>query len=426
MLVVHPQPTKVDIMLFLKQLFSRRSSRYLNSPVVFWLNSFAEWLIAEGYAHLPTQMHVYRLKRTLEQCELISSNRHWKVDEINELFTSCSKSMSRVQQVLYCGTQAAFLRFLESKALLVKTDETRPLEQLVNDYENYLIDFRGFAQSTVSDHLSTISFFLDQIPISSNSLINITINDVESFVSNKSQQVKRQTLQHTVAHLRSFLHFCFERGDLPQRLDSMIDTPRTYRQELPPRALSWNQVLALLRSIDRSDMAGCRDHAMLYLMAYYGLRPSEVAALKLDSIDWSAKLIKVEQRKTNSALILPLSDQARRVLKRYLRCGRPGSRNQRYLFLRNRTPTGPIKHYAVCDVYTKRALQSGLPLQNTSSYCLRHAFAMRLLNQGVGVKAIGDLLGHRTLESTCVYLRLQVEELRNVALPLPIESGRSL
>jgi len=412
-------------MLVLIQLFPRRNSRYLNSPAVYWLNSFAEWLISEGYAHHPAQLHVYRLKRALEQTEAISPNRNWTIDEVNQLFTCCSNKLSSTQQVLYCGTRAAFLKFLESKNLLVKTDEITATGMLLKDYECYLSDLRGFAASTASHHLTTISLFLDQVSISGNSLINITPGDVEAFVLSKSQHVKRQTLQHTVAHLRSFLRFCFERGKLTQRLDNMIDTPRTYRQELPPRAIPWNQVLALLRSIDQSDMAGCRDHAMLYLMAHYGLRPSEVAALTLDSVDWSTQSLRVEQRKTRSVLRLPLSDQARRVLKQYLQCGRPDG-NQCHLFLRNRTPAGPITHYAVCDAYYKRAHQSGLPLQNTSSYCLRHAFAMRLLNQGVGVKAIGDLLGHRTLESTCVYLRLQVEALRNVALPLPADSGRSL
>jgi site-specific recombinase XerD len=106
------------------------------------------------------------------------------------------------------------------------------------------------------------------------------------------------------------------------------------------------------------------------------------------------------------------------MLKRYLRCGRSGGDHPE-LFLRNRTPAGPITHYTVCDVYSKRMEQSGLPLAGTSSYCLRHSFAMRLLERGVGVKAIGDLLGHRSLESTCVYLRLQVDALRDVALPLP-------
>jgi len=106
-----------------------------------------------------------------------------------------------------------------------------------------------------------------------------------------------------------------------------------------------------------------------------------------------------------------------------LRCGRPSNARPE-LFLRQRSPVGPVTHYTVCDVYTKRARDSGQPLQGTSSYCLRHAFAMRLLTRGVGIKIIGDLLGHRTLESTCVYLRLQTETLREVALPVPYDCNR--
>ena len=73
----------------------------------------------------------------------------------------------------------------------------------------------------------------------------------------------------------------------------------------------------------------------------------------------------------------------------------------------------------MCEVFTKRARESGLPLEGVSSYALRHSFAMRLLRQGVGVKTIGDLLGHHSLESTCVYLRIETDMLRTVALPVP-------
>ena len=78
-----------------------------------------------------------------------------------------------------------------------------------------------------------------------------------------------------------------------------------------------------------------------------------------------------------------------------------------------------MRNYAVVDIYEKRARLSGLPLAATSSYCLRHAFAMRLLRRGVGIKAIGDLLGHHSLEATCVYLRVDTDMLREVALPVP-------
>ncbi len=78
----------------------------------------------------------------------------------------------------------------------------------------------------------------------------------------------------------------------------------------------------------------------------------------------------------------------------------------------------------VCNVFNKRARESGLPLDGVSSYALRHSFAMRLLRQGVGVKTIGDLLGHHSLESTCVYLRIETDMLRTVALAVPVSAAR--
>jgi site-specific recombinase XerD len=153
-------------------------------------------------------------------------------------------------------------------------------------------------------------------------------------------------------------------------------------------------------------------------MAHYGLRPSEIVTLTLASVHWENRTLRVNQRKTRSDLILPLTEQTIRILRHYLRRGRTGGTCSE-LFLRASTPVGPLTHYTIADLYQKHARQSGLPLQRTSSYCLRHSFAMRLLDRGVGVKLIGDLLGHRTLESTCVYLRLQTGALREVALPLP-------
>ena len=239
------------------------------------------------------------------------------------------------------------------------------------------------------------------------------VTHVESYLSTKAGEVTRQTLQHTVAHLRAFLRYGFERGLIHERLDA-IDTPRVYRAEQPPRAMPWPLVLQLLGSIDRTSKAGWRDYTILHLMSHYGLRPSEIVALSLSSVDFEERTLRVEQRKTKSDL--PLAASTLRLLCRYLRCGRPESRD-RELFLRVRRPNGALKHTAVCDLFAKRARESGLSVEGYSSYSLRHAFAMRLLERGV--KAIGDLLGHRSLESTCVYLRLDMKALRVVALPVP-------
>lgn len=398
----------------LNQLFAPRwLRRYSESPVAGWLTRFSNWLILSGYARRSAQRHVHRLRRVLERSVPRTSTAKFSTVELQAMFDAPAK-----QQSFYRSTQWAFQQFLVTQDQIIIEPPTYTHAALLEAYRLYLLIVRGLVPATIDQHISTIMQFLDEVGRPDVSLQTLRPQDVEQFVLSEGCRVKRQTLQHIIARLRAFLRYCHDNGEMREKLD-IIDTAITYRDELPPRALSWNQVQRLLRSIDRSSKAGWRDFAILHLMAHYGLRPSEIVTLTLDSIDWEAKTLCVNQCKSLSLLILPLSDQTLRILKRYLHWGRTGSNNHPELFLRARSPAGPLKHTAVCDIYSKRARDSGLGLQGTSSYCLRHSFAMRLLNQGVGVKAIGDLLGHRTLESTCVYLRLDIATLRGVALPVP-------
>ena len=79
----------------------------------------------------------------------------------------------------------------------------------------------------------------------------------------------------------------------------------------------------------------------------------------------------------------------------------------------------PFKSTGVHDAFTGCVKRSGLKFPFTGIHCLRHSYALHLLRQGTPLKTIGDLLGHRTAESTCVYLRLDIEDLREVALSVP-------
>lgn len=392
-------------------LFPKSHLGYQESPVSSWLMDFADWLALASYAHDPAHNHVRRLRQILEARGSVTPDAMFSASELTAMFTSSS------QQPKFRGTQRAFERFLADCGRLVAAPDRRRFPQLLDAYRRHLTEIRGLVPATIGQHLSTADAFLTQAVPDGMSLRTLSAPAVERFVIAAGQRLKRQSLQHIVARLRAFLRFCHDRGDLCERLDC-IDTPRAYRDELPPRALAWDIVQALLCSIDLASRSGCRDHAMLYLMAHYGLRPSEIVVLTLASVDWANRSLRVEQCKTRSLLLLPLSEQACGVLERYIDSARPDSAHPQ-LFLRARAPGGPLKHTAVCDTYAKRAKLSKLPLQGSSSYCLRHTFAMRLLDRGVGVKLIGDLLGHHTLESTCVYLRLQTEALREVGLPVP-------
>ena len=244
------------------------------------------------------------------------------------------------------------------------------------------------------------------------------MKDIEGFLCRCAIRQNRYTLQHVVAYLRGFLRYEFEKGVLPNPIHTMIDTPRVYRQEQLPRCLSWETIRDFLDSIDRSDATGIRDYTMLFLVATYGLRRCEVVHLKLDDIDWRLRTISIDQRKTKNPLLLPLTYPVAEVLIYYLKNSRPHL-PYRNLFLRVRAPHGPLKPTAVTEVFQRWVRGSGLKIPFQGPHCLRHSYALHLLRQGTSTKSIGDLLGHKSEESTCVYLRLAIEDLREAALPAP-------
>jgi integrase/recombinase XerD len=409
----------------LRKLLPKMHRLYEQSHLAAEFQGFAAWLRATGYSDYLIRRHLSRLRKTLEFGDA-TADKEWSVEKLKGAFDRYCKLTFKRHTAGYEATRRAYEQYLQARQRLRRkgppNDFFGPFR---GEYRRHLEEVRGFCVPTVAQHLSTVSEFIANALKRGESPALLTSQDIEEYLSQKSRKCDRNTLQHLVARLRAFLRYAFAHGLIPGRLD-VIDTPRTYRGELPPRALPWPLVKRLLSSIDRSARAGWRNYTMLHLMAYYGLRASEVADLRVGSIDWSAKTCRVEQRKTHCDLILPLSDATMSLLRRYLRHGRSDT-NHPQLFLRARNPAGRIKHTAVCNVFYRVAHRSGLSLQQYSSYSLRHAFAMRLLQRGVGVKAIGDCLGHHSLEATCVYLRLNVSALRTIGLPLPPRklSGRS-
>jgi integrase len=158
---------------------------------------------------------------------------------------------------------------------------------------------------------------------------------------------------------------------------------------------------------------------MFLLIASYGLRASEVRALDLGDIAWRARQIRVPRPKVGTPLLLPLTDEVGTALHDYLSRGRPPSAS-RQVFLRVEIPLGPLGRGAVGDAFRTWVRRAGIALPvRGGPHSLRHALALHLLREGAALKTIGDLLGHRSAEATGRYLRLDVDDLRDVALQLP-------
>jgi site-specific recombinase XerD len=383
------------------------------------LNDFTTWSLQRGYPAVTVRD---QLKNVLRLDNFfLDHNVKGLSDLTPNLFGAAWLYYHRLVPRV-AGTVRQIERFLSEQGHLKSApfQPKTPTDIELNSFSEYLCKLRGFEASTISSHVRYLKEFLNHIGYESRSNVwaTLTLKDIENFLYCCSQRLNRYSLQQVVGIIRGFLRFQYEQGSLPRPFHNMIDTPRVYRLEQLPRSLPWETVRALLLSIDRSDPIGLRDYTLLFLVATYGLRSCEAVSITLDDIDWRKELIRISQRKTRNQLLLPLMDSVAETLIEYLKRGRPRL-PFRQLFLRARAPHGPLKPASVSDIFQRWTDPSGLNIPFQGAHCIRHSFAVHLLRQGTPVKSIGDLLGHRTAESTCVYLRLATEDLRSVALPLP-------
>ena len=380
------------------------------------LIDLGNWLEAERYSSFVADQHLRRMAFMLERLAPDGRRRVYSLRQLERAFAPECRPYSRLFR--FAASRRAYARYLSCRGRMRVEPEADRFATLRRDYDQYLIELRGFSQSTRQHHAIEVRGFLSRGLPRGKALQRVSRDDVEHYILVRSREVSRHSLTHVVGILRGFMRYLYLSGKTDIRLDA-IDAPKTYRGEQPPKALPWATVRSLLASVDRRSKAGWRDLCILHLLACYGLRPSEVASLRIDSIDWEAGVLSVHQRKTRGDLQLPLAAPTQRLLRQYLihYRNKQGSMHPE-LFLRARCPSGAIERYAVQDIFQKRAREAGLP-HSIHVYQLRHTFAVRLLARGVGVKAIGDVMGHRSLLSTWTYLRLDIRALRGVALPVP-------
>ncbi len=403
----------------LKDIYPRGHRKVLFLPVLGpHAAGFVDWLAGQGYPPLPIRL---RLRAMRDVDAELCANGVSSIDELTESeFLKLAPEDS--QEDIYRSAVIRSLVGYFSTCGLLKPTPLTPTEQLILEYVTYLDRVRGLAKSTRASHGAAARELLTYVGFDGDlaALEVIEPRHVEGFLRQVGARVSRASLQHVVAQVRSFLRYLAGRDLVAHGLDVQIDTPRVYRGERLPRALPWETVRTFLAAIDRTTAMGKRDYAMFLLISTFGLRTSEVAHLHLEDICWRAEELRITRSKTCSRLVMPLTTEVGACLIDYLGHGRHQT-SHREVFLRVRAPAGPLRPTAVTEAFQGWVRRSGLQIPYQGPHCLRHSVAVHLLRQGASLKTIGDLLGHRSIESTSVYLRLHVEDLREVALDLPRE-----
>jgi integrase/recombinase XerD len=286
----------------------------------------------------------------------------------------------------------------------------------LTSYLQFVRAHRGLAEKTTRKYtqkLSAFAHYLEGAGI--RELGGITPRHIREFYENVGRGTPRRSYGST---LRVFFRWAAAQSWVSGSLGDAIPRPRQYRYRTLPDVLGPSDVDRILGAVDRSTPLGRRDYAVLLLAARYGLRPSDIRQLTLDAIDWRGARIDIRQAKTGRPLALPLLPEVARGLSAYLRDGRPAS-TSRNIFLRHRAPFEPFAAennlMAIMRSALRRAGLANRPGRR-GLYLLRHTLATGLLASGRPLKAIADVLGHASTETTYGYVRVDLAGLRAVAI----------
>jgi len=225
-----------------------------------------------------------------------------------------------------------------------------------------------------------------------------------------SHNIGRVQRVHNV--LRGLFRYLFSFGRLQRDWASALLSPRRYKLARTPRALKVEQVLQLLRSIDRGKRGGKRDLAIILVAASLGVRASEIAELRLQDLDWTHAVVTFPAIKGKDVLRLPLSRPLIQALADYLKYERPAGSPYRNVFLSLAPPFKPLPWSYVSTLIARRMQQAGI---KASGHQLRHSLASELLRCGVSFSTLQELLGHSHYSSTQVYTKIDLTQLREVA-----------
>jgi site-specific recombinase XerD len=313
-----------------------------------------------------------------------------------------------------------FFQYLTEKGLLSSPKPKMPAPRFfkyVSAYAHFLREQRGLSEKSIDAIESYCKKFLLYIYDSGcNKMGKLNRSVIRQFIVTEGKHYSRQTMQRHCSTLRGFLEYLYSSNKIRAPFSTMIIMPKIYRHEKCPRFLKDDEIRAMLSSVDRNTAIGKRDFAILLILSNYGLRGIEIARLRLDDIEWRSQKIYIRRRKADNNSVYPLTPSVANAIVAYLKESRRNNSVHRQLFLNHMAPFRPITTIVVRDVVQKHLRLAGLDTEGRGAHALRYSCAQRLFEEEFSIKVIGDYLGHRSLDTTQRYMKIDIKHLREVAL----------
>lgn len=397
-------------------------SQPLVGPLSAHIPAFAQWARDQGYAWASR----YR------QVLLAACFSRWLGQQAITIHRVCTEHVTRYlrsrarRTQIHRGDTAAlrhFVDFLRHDGVIRSTKVAprpqSPVERAAHVFEIYLRDERMLAEATITYYVTFVREFLAaRFGRGRVTFARLCAGDVVRFVQRRASQLHLKRAKQLTTALRAFLHYVRYRGDSTQDLVAAVPSVANWSMPSIPRAIPAASVRQLLASINRQTARGRRDYAILLVLARLGLRASEVAFLELDDLDWEGGQVTV-RGKRGARAVLPVPADVGAAIAEYLRHGRPRSACRR-VFLRAHAPIRGLAGPSAIDCIVRDALErAGVDAPTKGAHQFRHGLATEMLRRGASLTEIGEVLRHRSPETTTIYAKVDLDALRTLALPWP-------
>ena len=292
--------------------------------------------------------------------------------------------------------------------------------RLLGCFADYLAGERGLARGTIGQYLTAARLFIKGELPGEPDLGLITAAQVSEFVRARCAGRSPAAAGDLTCGLRSFLRFAHATGLTSADLSAAVPSTASRADVFVPRGVERATVAALLGSCDRSCLTGRRDYAILMVLTRLGLRAGEVAALRLDDVNWRGGVV-VVRGKGRAVDTLPLPVDVGAALVSYL-SWEGLHRKARTVFVRARAPHGSLAPSSVSMIVCRACRRAGVA--EISAHRLRHGLATEMLKEGASLSEVAQVLRHRSVVTTARYARADRASCRQVAAPWPAVPGR--
>jgi integrase/recombinase XerD len=384
------------------------------------LEEFLGYLHGRGYARLTVQSYVRQAEVFLHWLR----RRHGSLATIDEAtvrqFACRHRPRGRPRADAHASLRH-LVRHLREAGLIASPSpvSSLPIEKTLSEYDDHLEHVCGLALATRLRRRYFVRAFMEFVFGSGKiNWEHLRPCCVQLFIAQYGRKGQVASAQAGAVAIRSFLRWLNFRGSIAANLSGAVPRFPRWRHATLPAVMTDEQLTIFLSSFDGAP-TGRRDYAMALAMTDLGLRTTEVAGLMLSDMDAANGTLRLSAGKSRRDRILPMSKRLRRAIVAYLRRHRPQT-DDGHLFVRHRVPVGAALSRELVRGVMRRAYACVPGCEKwTGTHVLRHTAATRMHRAGADLKRVADILGHRSLDTTVIYTKVDIDRLALVALPWP-------